>query len=535
MRRWNGWGDAAVEYPMPEGALAFLEQRLGVGASTADAKMEALVNQLPSSGLKPFKGISTDPADRLLHTHGQSLPDWIALRSGQIGRSPDGVAYPREAEQVRELLNYARRKGIQVIPYGGGTSVVGHINPVERGAPVLTLDLGQMNRLLDLDKDSRLARFEAGVNGPALEHQLNQHGYTLGHFPQSWEYSTLGGWIATRSTGQQSYHYGRIEDLFAGGLLETPAGLLPLRNLPASAAGPDLRHAALGSEGRLGVITEASVRIQPFPEQEAFYGIFFRSWEAGSAATRALVQAMIPASMIRLSDAQETLTTLALAGKPQLVRIADVLLRAFGAGEARCLMILGLTANRASFPLNKSFAFEILRAHGGIPTGTMIGTQWSKSRFRSPYLRNTLWEHGYALDTLETAVRWSGLEDLRKAILTALDHSFETIDIPVMRFSHISHVYPDGGSIYVTFIYPRTDHAESTLAIWQDAKRYASDAIVAHKGTISHQHGLGMDHLPYLQAEKGSLGIAALESFSQTFDPQGIMNPGKGWPAPSST
>jgi alkyldihydroxyacetonephosphate synthase len=535
MRRWNGWGNTAVDYPMPEGALAYLEQLLGRGASSIDASMEALVNHLPSSRLKAFNGISTDPVDRLLHTHGQSLPDWIALRSGQIGCSPDGVVYLNGTEQVREILDLVRRKGIQVIPYGGGTSVVGHINPVESDAPAITLDLSPMNRLLDLDEMSRLARFEAGVAGPALEHQLNQHGYTLGHFPQSWEYSTLGGWIATRSTGQQSYHYGRIEDLFAGGSLETPAGSLTLRNLPASAAGPDLRHAVLGSEGRLGIITEAAVRIRPIPEQEAFYGIFFRNWEAGSAASRALAQARIPVSMIRLSDAQETFTTLSLAGKPQLIRIADGILRAFGAGETRCLMILGITANRAQFSLSKSVAFEILRAHGGIATGTIIGAQWFKSRFRSPYLRNTLWEYGYALDTLETAVHWSGFEDLRIAILTALDHSFESLGLPVLRFSHISHVYPDGGSIYVTFIYPRADQPEETLAIWQAAKRAVSDAIVAQEGTISHQHGLGIDHLPYLQAEKGSLGMAALESLSQTFDPQRIMNPGKGWADPSTT
>jgi alkyldihydroxyacetonephosphate synthase len=239
--------------------------------------------------------------------------------------------------------------------------------------------------------------------------------------------------------------------------------------------------------------------------------------------------------MIRLSDAQETLTTLVLAGKPHLISLADSLLRAFGASEGRCLMILGLTANRDRFSGIKSAAFEILRSHGGIPTGTIIGTQWHKSRFRSPYLRNTLWEYGYALDTLETAIRWSGLEALRIGILTALDHSFESLGLPVLRFSHISHVYPDGGSIYITYIYPRTDQPEETLAIWQEAKRRASESIVAQKGTISHQHGLGIDHLPYLQEEKGSLGIAALESLSQTIDPQRIMNPGKGWPDPKST
>jgi alkyldihydroxyacetonephosphate synthase len=532
MRRWNGWGNTSVDYPLPEGAGPFLVETLGEGSKKEDATMESVLARLPRSRLDPFNSITTDPVERLLHTHGQSLPDWIALRSGQIGPAPDGVAYPQSVKQVREILDFVAQKGAWLIPFGGGTSVVGHINPSESNAPVLTLDLSRMNRLLDLDETSRLARFEAGVVGPRLEQQLKEHGYTLGHFPQSWEYSTLGGWIATRSTGQQSYNYGRIEDLFAGGSLETPQGTLTVPNMPASAAGPDLRHAVLGSEGRLGVITEATVRIRPSPEQETFFGIFFHSWEAGVEATRSLVQERVPVSMIRLNDAQETLTTLALAGKPELIRLADLYLRAFGAGEGRCLMFLGISSDRAMFPQIKSTAFEILRFHGGIATGTVVGEQWRKSRFHSPYLRNTLWEQGYALDTLETAGPWSSLDAMRMTILAALDQDFKKREVPLLRFSHLSHVYCDGASIYVTFLYPRQSTPEETLVIWQEAKRAASEAIVTHRGTISHQHGVGTDHKPYLQSEKGALGIRALQALSQAFDPQGIMNPGKGWPDP---
>jgi alkyldihydroxyacetonephosphate synthase len=532
MRRWNGWGDTTVEYPLPQGARPFLIEALGEGTRREDATLESVLDRLPPSRLDHHNGIITDPVDRLLHTHGQSLPDWIALRSGQVGPVPDGIAYPQSAKQVRGILDLVAQKGVQVIPFGGGTSVVGHINPSQNNAPVLTLDLSRTNRLLDLDEASRLARFEAGVSGPILERQLKEHGYTLGHFPQSWEYSTLGGWIATRSTGQQSYHYGRIEDLYAGGLLETPQGTLPLPNLPASAAGPDLRHAILGSEGRLGVITEATVRIRPIPEQETFFGIFFRSWDAGFEATRSLAQERIPVSMIRLNDAQETLTTLALAGKPTLIRLANLYLQAFGAGEGRCLMFLGISSDRAVFSQIKAAAFEILRFHGGIATGTVVGEQWRKSRFHSPYLRNTLWEQGYALDTLETAGPWSTLDAMRMTILAALDQEFEKRGVPLLRFSHLSHVYCDGASIYVTFLYPRQSTPEETLAIWQVTKRAASEAIVTHRGTISHQHGVGTDHKAYLQSEKGALGIRALQALSQAFDPQGIMNPGKGWPDP---
>lgn len=530
MRRWNGWGETTLDYPMPEGALPFLLSRLGEGSTTKDATMEAVLKDLPASRLDPLNGIATDPVDRLQHTHGQSLPDWIALRNGHIGRAPDGIAFPETQEHIRDLLQVAGRKGLHVIPYGGGTSVVGHINPMESDAPVLTLNLSRMNRLLDLDEASRLARFQAGVNGPAIERQLNERGYTLGHFPQSWEYSTLGGWIATRSTGQQSYYYGRIEDLFAGGSLETPAGPLQLPSLPASAAGPDLRQVVLGSEGRLGVITDAVMRVQPVTALEAFYGIFFHEWGHGFEATRALAQASAPVSMVRYSDAEETRTTLALAGKPTQVRIASMILRALGAGEERCLMILGITSERTTFHQKKAVALEVVRAYGGIHTGTIVGKRWHKSRFRSPYLRNTLWEHGYALDTLETAVPWSKVTSAREGILAALDKAFHAKSVPLLRFSHLSHIYPDGASIYVTLLYPRQDTPAETLAVWKAAKRAASEAIVAHHGTISHQHGVGIDHLPYLETEKCGLGIEGLQSLSQTFDPTGMMNPGKGWP-----
>jgi alkyldihydroxyacetonephosphate synthase len=396
--------------------------------------------------------------------------------------------------------------------------------------PVLTIDLSHMGRLLDLDKASRLARFQAGVNGPSLERQLQEHGYTLGHFPQSWEYSTLGGWIATRSTGQQSYHYGRIETLFAGGTLETPTGSILSPPFPASAAGPDLRELVLGSEGRLGVITEATMRVQPKPEQEAFYGIFLRDWESGCQATQALAQCQAPASMVRLSDAQETITTLALAGRPGLVQAADRLLSLLGAGEGRCLMILGITADYGTFHRRRNDAMDVLRAYGGLPTGTWIGKQWHKSRFRSPYLRNTLWECGYALDTLETAVSWSRVQETRTTILKALEGAFARHNTTFLQFSHLSHVYADGASIYITYLYPRQEDPEETLALWKAAKQAASEAIATCQGTISHQHGVGVDHLPYLQAEKGTVGLRVLQAVSQALDPQGILNPSKGWP-----
>jgi len=303
MKRWNGWGEDSITYPLPDSAARYLASLVGEGLPLPDVFFAEALTRVPASRLPPHALIVADPVERLRHARGQSLPDWVALRSGCIGAFPDGVAYPVSDDEVRALMDFARRAGVKLIPYGGGSSVVGHINPLAGESATLTLDLSRLNRLIALDETSHLATFEAGVLGPHLEAQLRAQGYTLGHYPQSFEFSTLGGWVATRSSGQQSYHYGRIEDLFAGGHVETPIGPFDLPPLPASAAGPDLRQMVLGSEGRLGIITRATVRVRPLPNSENFYAVFFRDWKSGATAVREMAQAGVAVSMLRLSDA----------------------------------------------------------------------------------------------------------------------------------------------------------------------------------------------------------------------------------------
>ncbi len=240
MKRWNGWGNTQKEYHVPPNAIEYLKKEVGSGSVPADASLEEVIKSIPESKISSHPLISNDKEDRLRHARGQSLPDWVALRSGQIGAFPDGVAYPTNREEVADLLAFSAANNVKVIPYGGGSSVLGHINPRMKDGTTLCIDMGKMNQFLDIDIDSRLATFGAGIPGPELENHLKNRGFTLGHFPQSFEYSTLGGWIATRSCGQQCYHYGRIEDLFAGGHLETLQGGMDLPPIPASAAGPDL-------------------------------------------------------------------------------------------------------------------------------------------------------------------------------------------------------------------------------------------------------------------------------------------------------
>ena len=527
MRRWNGWGNLDTEYPVPPAALAYLTNCLGPLEPMPDVAKETVLAAVRGARLLPAHPlVDTSAESRLTHARGQSLPDWVDVRYGLISTFSDGVAFPESDEDVRNLLKYARDVGAHVIPYGGGTSVVGHINPLQLDAPILTLSLEKMTRLLDLDETSRLATFQAGVPGPHLEQQLKVHGYTLGHFPQSFDYSTLGGWIATRSSGQQAYYYGRIEGLFAGGSMETPRGRLEISAVPASAAGPDVREMILGSEGRLGVITQAKVRVRSVPEAEAFFGVFFPSWEEGSDAIREVVQNEIPVSMLRLSDPLETETSLTLSGKSWM-GIADRGLRMIGYGEARCLLVFGVTSSWRFFHRTRREVSALCRKHGGLSLGTVIGHTWQKNRFRSAYLRNTLWESGVAIDTIETALPWSQVGEASRAIPQSIVDAMSKNNEKVLAFSHLSHVYRDGASIYTTFLFRRTTDPDELLARWHDMKHSASLTVQKFGGTISHQHGVGIDHAAYLPAEKGALGIEVICALCKSLDPDEMMNPGK--------
>ncbi|MBX7233742.1 MAG: FAD-binding oxidoreductase [Caldilineales bacterium] len=531
MKRWNGWGDEQVEHPLPPAAAGFLADAIGPPQARATVPLVVALATVPPGRLPSLLSdhplLDTGNEDRLRHARGQSLPDWVALRYGAIDRYPDAVAYPADEEQVGQLITLAQQTGARLIPYGGGSSVVGHINPPPGDEPVLTVDMGRLSRLIDLNESDRLATFGAGVTGPHLEAQLRAHGLTLGHFPQSFEFSTLGGWIATQSSGQQSLYYGRIADLFAGGRVIAPTGVLDLPPFPASAAGPDLRQLVLGSEGRLGIITRAAVRIRPAPVREDFHAIFFPTWAQALAATRDLAQAQPGLAMLRASDPVETATTLLLAGHERAIGMVELLLKSRGVGDGKCMLLFGVSGDDETVQRLRHAALGLTAHHAGVHLGRRMGSEWRKSRFRTPYLRNTLWDYGYAVDTLETALPWSQIEDAQPAVLAALRTGLAASGERVHAFSHLSHFYPSGASLYITYLFRLAPTARETLARWQTLKHAASQEIVRRGGTISHQHGVGVDHLPYLAAEKGELGLTMLSNLARTLDPDGIMNPGK--------
>ena len=523
MRRWNGWGDESVTYDLSTHAEDYLRERLGQGTRARDVKLEDI--SPPSSRLPDNSMTSPKTETRIRHSRGESFPDLVALRSGRIEAFPDAVAFPGRESEVEELLSYARDVGARVIPRGGGTSVVGGVNPLPGDRPVLVINLERMGRLRDLDEESRLASFGAGVRGPWIEAQLRGRGYTLGHFPQSFEYSTLGGWVATRSSGQQSLLYGRIEDTFRGGRIITPQGVMDLLPFPASAAGPDLRQVVLGSEGRLGLITSATIRIQPLPERERFWGIMFPNWEQGIAAVRSIAQSTLPLSMLRLSDPEETRSQLHLTLNPYVRRLLDGLLSRRGLRQEKCLLMLGATGKSSTVRRTHTRARTLAREYGGVAIGDVAGREWRNNRFRLPYLRNTLWEKGWAVETLETATTWRKLESTARAVLQALRTALE--NERVLAMAHLSHVYPTGASLYFTFFFRLAEDPEATLERWQTLKTAALEAIVDHGATLSHQHGVGTDHLPYMQREKGSIGLSMLEALRENVDPDGMLNPGK--------
>jgi len=526
MRRWNGWGDEANKMDLPETGDAFLQTHVGDASPLKDVELDNVLAQVPASRMPAHPLIETDAEVRVRHARGQSLPDWLAMRSGKFEFFPDGVALPETKEQVAELVKFAYDNDIILIPYGGGTSVAGHINPFESDKPILTLALTRLCRLTDLDESSMVATFGAGTPGPQVESQLRAKGCTLGHYPQSFELSTIGGWVASRSSGQQSLRYGRIEQMFAGGTIETPKGALEIPTIPASSAGPDVREMIMGSEGRMGVISEVKVRVTTQPTQEDFYVVFFPSWAQAKAAARHLVQSKVQLSMLRLSNAIETTTQLALAGHPGQIAMLEKYLAWRGAGEGKCMMTLGITGLPDQCRSAHRIMKRITRSLHGVYTGTYLGKKWAAKRFTMPYLREALWEKGYVVDTLETATDWSNVDGLLEKIEGSLRHGLESDGEKVHVFTHLSHFYTQGSSIYTTYVFRAADSYEETLARWRKLKTSTSQLIVENGGTISHQHGVGKDHAPYLPTEKGEIAMDMIQTLCSHLDEKGLLNPG---------
>jgi alkyldihydroxyacetonephosphate synthase len=471
---------------------------------------------------------STEKYDRLTHSLGRSYLDLVNLRRGLIANAPDAVVYPKDEGEVARLLGFARVNRISVVPFAGGSSVVGGVEPMRpRGVKgTITVDLRRMNRLLDVDTVSLTATVEAGISGPKLEDELNAKGFTLGHFPQSFEFSVLGGWIATRSAGQVSTKYGKIEDMVESITLVSPIGRLDTKAVPASASGPDLKQVLVGSEGTLGVITKVKLRIRHFPTVRRYEGLMFKSFRDGINAIRETMQSGLIPTMMRLSDPDETTVSLMLSSQGMTTRLGLWMLERLGYVPTRqCVMILGVEGEHSAVEAERQVAVRACKRNGAFAIGKGVGRTWLDERFKLPYLRDVLLDHCILVDTLETATTWDKLEALHAAVKKSIEEAIAEMDVTGLAFAHVSHAYPDGGSIYFTLVAPQVKGEE--VQQWLRIKRAATDCIMQNGGTLSHHHGIGKDHAPWIKQELGENGLALLKAMKKELDPEGIMNPGK--------
>jgi alkyldihydroxyacetonephosphate synthase len=539
--RWWGWGEEGHDVAMPEAATALLREEIGADPGIAPRRPVTLEEvRLPAPRLPGavrerlaaavgIEHVRDDREARVSHAAGRSYPDLVRLRSGDGSSAPDAVLLPGSSDQVRAALTACSDQRVAVVPFGGGTSVVGGVEPVSDGfGGAVSIDLRRLDRVVSIDRISLTARLEAGLTGPQLERALGAEGLTLGHFPQSFEYSTVGGWVATRSAGQASTGFGRIDELVDGLRLVAPAGEVDARALPASGAGPDLRELLIGSEGVLGVICDATLCVRQAPSENRYEGWWFGSFAEGRDAFRVMEQADASPDVARLSDEAETRFSLVFASPGGAVeRLGRAYLRARGR-ESGCLAIVGFEGTAEDVERRRVRTASLLRAGGGIALGRRPGELWLRGRYAGPYLRDELLDRAVLVDTLETATTWSDLESLYRATGDALRSALAERGTPPFVMCHVSHLYRSGASLYFTFMARQDDDA---LAQWRAAKAAASEAIVAAGGTITHHHAVGRDHARWMRAEVGEMGLELIRAAKERLDPAGIMNPGKLLPS----
>jgi alkyldihydroxyacetonephosphate synthase len=521
---WDAWGVAEFRKQLSPQVLTLLRSALGVSAEQSPPPEESAAVLRPTSlteghrtdldELIGSEHVRTDDATRLRHAGGKSTPDLLRRKVTEPQDAPDAVVLPGSHDEVLALLRYCAAESIAVVPFGGGTSVVGGVDPARGGFDeVIALDLRRLDALLELDSVSGIATLQAGVTGPQAEQLLGTHGFSLGHFPQSFQFATIGGFAATRSSGQASAGYGRFDDMVQRIRVATPTGDLDLGRAPASAAGPDLRELFVGSEGAFGIITEVAVRVHPVPETTAYRAWSFPDFETGAAALRTVIQTGATPTVMRLSDEAETGLNLALAG--------DV------GGEspaAGCLAITTFEGTAAHVESRHAEACALLAAAGGTDLDEQPARSWEHGRYDAPYLRDALLNAGAIVETLETATTWSNLSNLRTAVTTALTESLTAQGTPALVMCHISHTYPTGASLYFTVVCAQS---ADPLPQWAAAKKAAGDAIVSVGATITHHHAVGRDHRPWMSDEVGELGGRVLQAVKDAVDPTGILNPGK--------
>jgi alkyldihydroxyacetonephosphate synthase len=536
--KWWGWGDEGVAFTHEDKpALGpFLQRVLEIDVSRPSARpapFDALTVGEPRVGFE-LPNASTEPLDRVVHARGKSLRDLVKHRRGEVGRVPDVVVRPLDEAEIEALLRAAIEHDAVVIPFGGGTSISGSLEaPEYERRTVISLDMGNLRRVLAIDAPSNLARIEAGAFGPDLEHQLNAQGWTLGHFPDSFTHSTLGGWIATRSSGMQSDRYGDIADLVRALRVVTPSGILATRPVPHTSTGPSVREMVLGSEGRLGVITEATVHVRRLPEQRTILGYLFPTWTDGLAAMQDIAASEASPSVTRVSDAYETAFSFATRKDPTLLdKLKSTALTTFLKSrkgfdvERMCLSFIGYEGTAAHVKQQRKEVGRIAARHGGLCIGASPGELYDQKKFDTPYIRDFLLDRGALADVSETAAPWSRLNGVYDAVMASAHGAFGELRVPGYVMCHLSHSYHAGACLYFTFGLkpaPGRDQLEQYDAV----KSAIQQAFIDAGATLSHHHAVGTEHARWLEADISAPGVRMLQALFEGIDPGANLNPGK--------
>jgi len=545
--KWWGWGREDISFTHEDKpALGpFVKRELGVDVTSVASRPVAFDQlKIPEPSLAPaLRGVleeavggdrvSTEPLDRVLHARGKSLRDLVRHRRGDIGRLPDVVIRPGTEEEIEAILRAALDSDAVVIPFGGGTSISGSLEAsVSERRTVISVDLGRLDRVLSVDATSRLARVQAGVFGPSLEEQLNAQGWTLGHFPDSFAHSTLGGWIATRSSGMQSDRYGDIADLTRGLRVVTPAGLLLTRPVPSTSTGPSVREMVLGSEGRLGIITEATVHVRRVPACRTILGYLFPGWAESLAAMRDIAAGEVMPSVTRVSDPNETRFSFATRKDPSMLdRVKSKALEAYLGRrdfdrEAMCLGFIGYEGSERHVRAQRKLVGRIVRRHGGLCIGAGPGTLYDQKKFDTPYIRDYLLDRGAFGDVSETAAPWSALPTLYGNVVAAARGAFETLGVRGYLMCHLSHSYHAGACLYFTFTFEPSGRGDS-LEEYDTIKSAIQQTFVDSGATLSHHHGVGTEHASWLEQDISPPGVVLVRSLFDGLDSGANLNPGK--------
>jgi alkyldihydroxyacetonephosphate synthase len=518
-KHW-GWGfeDQQLSAPDARALASTLADHLGTTAGELEDPVALERVELAPPRVQAPAALAefcaSDKHARASHALGKSYSDVVRGFRGRFENPPDFVARPREEREIELLLEWCASERVAAIPFGGGTSVVGGVTPLvgDRYNGAISIDLGALERVLEVDPVSRSARIQAGAPGPSLERQLGEHGLTLRHFPQSFEFSTLGGWIATRAAGHFATVWTHIEDFLESVRAITPAGAWESRRLPGSGAGPSPDRLLAGSEGTLGVITEAWVRVQPRPEHRRSAGVRFPSFSGGAECVRAIAQAGLHPSNCRLLD----------AGEARLTSAGD---------GSHALLVLGFESTDHPVDGAMERALAICAEHGGeVAEPSQRGggdavSSWREAFLGAPYLRDTLVAMGILSETFESAITWERFPSFHARVTAAATEAVQEVCGEGGHvFCRFTHVYPDGPAPYFTVLAPARRGEE--IEQWAAIKRAVSDQISTEGATITHHHAVGRDHRPWYDAQRPEPFAAALRGAKGAVDPAGVMNPG---------